>query len=159
MVLLGLIILIIQIFLGAWTSTNYAALAYRSDWGSKLNWIQWAHAFNLLSPVGPNYEGGRLEMETRMTIQMAHRYGAFVTFVYLIGIVATICNRFTPLRWIAWTIAALLCAQVALGILNVVKLLPLAIAVAHNGVAVLLLIAVVALLQRFHKDATSTPVA
>ena len=43
-------------------------------WGSKLNWTQWAHAFNILSPVGPNYEGGRLEMETRMTIQMAHRY-------------------------------------------------------------------------------------
>ncbi len=159
LVLLGLIILIIQIFLGAWTSTNYAALAYRSDWGSKLNWTQWAHAFNLLSPVGPNYEGGRLEMETRMTIQMAHRYGAFVTFVYLMGIVTAICNRFTPLRWLAWTIAALLCAQVALGIINVVKLLPLAIAVAHNGVAVLLLIAVVALLQRFHKDAISTPVA
>ncbi len=167
-VLLGLIILIIQIFLGAWTSTNYAALAYGSDWGAILNGTLWKHAFNLLSPVGPNYEGGRLDMETRIMIQKVHRYGAFVTFVYLMG-TATICNTvrrrnvipnsFASLRWLAWTIAALLCTQVALGIINVVKLLPLAIAVAHNGVAVLLLIAVVALLQRFQKNAISTPVA
>jgi heme a synthase len=167
-VALGLIILIIQIFLGAWTSTNYAALACGSDFPNCQGILKWAHAFNFLSPVGPNYEGGRLEMETRMTIQMAHRYGAFVTFVYLLGIVALICNnqklknypnRFVPVRWLAWTIAVLLCIQVALGIINVVKLLPLGIAVAHNGVAALLLIAVVALLQRFHKNAVSPPLA
>jgi heme a synthase len=181
----GLIILILQIFLGAWTSTNYAALACGTDfpsclsmkWGEKGDWMQWLNAFNLLSPVGPNYEGGRLEMQTRMTIQMAHRYGALVTFVYFTAMVATMCKvrgsrfftpkqqailypkTFLPVQWFGWTIVVLLCVQIVLGILNVVKLLPLGIAVAHNGVAVLLLITVVALLQRFQKHAVSNPVA
>ena len=86
-----------------------------------------------------------------------------MTFVYLMGIVAAdlqYANTYGySVALVSMTIAALLCIQVALGIINVVKLLPLAIAVAHNGVAVLLLIAVVALLQRFHKNAVSTPVA
>ncbi len=162
---LGLVILIMQLFLGAWTSTNYAALACGADFPSCLGsiWPQmdWGHAFNILSPVGPNYEGGRLDMIARVTIQMAHRYWALITFIYLmvIAVILLIAKPFAPLRGWASALVILLGVQVTLGILNVVKLLPLAIAVAHNGGAVLLLITVVTLLQRLSRYAESYFVA
>lgn len=157
-VVLGLLILIIQLFLGAWTSTNYAALACGSEFPGCQNslWpaMDWSHAFNILSPIGPNYEGGRLEMIARVTIQMAHRYWALITFIYL-SVIAFIFIK-TRLGACLWV---LLCLQVTLGILNVVKLLPLAVAVAHNGVAVLLLITLVTLLQRLYSHAKPLAVA
>lgn len=166
LLIIGLLILIIQLFLGAWTSTNYAALACAADFptcrGSLWPSMDWSHAFNILSPIGPNYEGGRLEMVARVTIQMAHRYWALITFVYLaiLAMIMLIAKPFASLRCLAGILLILLCLQVTLGILNVVKLLPLAIAVAHNGVAVLLLIIVVTLLQRLKTAyATSSLVA
>lgn len=157
---LGLVILIVQLFLGAWTSTNYAALACGSDfpgchgtlWPAAMDW---AHAFNIFSPVGPNYEGGRLTMALRVTIQMAHRYWALVTFIYLGMISLWLLFAKPAQRKLAVILLVLLCVQVSLGILNVVKLLPLAIAVAHNGVAVLLLITLITLLERSQINAES----
>lgn len=154
LIAVGLIILVIQLFLGAWTSTNYAALACGADFptcqGAWWPAMDWHHALNIFNPVGPNYEGGRLTMLARVTIQMLHRYWALITFIYLgaIAMILLTIKPFASLRKLAVCLAILLCLQVLLGILNVVKLLPLPIAVAHNGVAVLLLITVVALLQR-----------
>ncbi|MBS0349848.1 MAG: COX15/CtaA family protein [Proteobacteria bacterium] len=150
----GLIILIIQLFLGAWTSTNYAALACGSDFptcaGSLWPSMNWSHGFNILSPIGPNYEGGVLDMVTRVTIQMAHRYWALITFIYLAPLALFLLTNqiYRSLHYLASALLILLVVQISLGILNVVKLLPLPIAVAHNGVAVLLLIILVALLAR-----------
>lgn len=153
-VVIGLLILILQLFLGAWTSTNYAALACGADFptcqGSLWPPMDWPHAFNILSPIGPDYEGGRLEMMARVTIQIAHRYWALVTFIYLGGIALLLLTlkSYRRLYGFGACLLILLCLQVLLGILNVVLLLPLSIAVAHNGAAVLLLITVVALLQQ-----------
>lgn len=155
--IIGLLILIVQLFLGAWTSTNYAALACGADFptcqGSLWPPMDGYSAFNILSPVGPNYEGGRLEMTARVTIQMAHRYWALITFLYLgvVSLVFLIANSLKNLRYLGVALCILLFLQVLLGILNVTRLLPLPIAVAHNGVAVLLLITVVALLQRLYE--------
>jgi heme a synthase len=151
--LLALLVLVIQLFLGAWTSTNYAALACGSDFPACHGalWpagMDWAHAFNIFSPIGPNYEGGRLTMALRVTIQMAHRYWALITFIYLGVISLWLLVTRSGERRLASVLLVLLCVQVSLGILNVVKLLPLAIAVAHNGVAVLLLITLITLLER-----------
>lgn len=138
-IVLGLCILVIQLFLGAWTSTNYAALACGTHFPGCAGAVaDWAHAFNIFSPVGPNYEGGLLTMAARVAIQMAHRYWALITFIYLAGLALALGKRG------GWLLA-LLCLQVSLGILNVVELLPLGVAVAHNGVAVLLLITTIAL--------------
>jgi len=86
-VLIGLIIIVGQIFLGAWTSTNYAALAcpdFPYCHGMLFPHMDWRQAFNFMSPIGPNYDGGRLAMDSRVTIHMAHRFGAFITFMYLL---------------------------------------------------------------------------
>lgn len=158
---LGLVILAIQLFLGAWTSTNYAALACGSDFPTchTTLWPQmdWTKAFNIFSPIGPNYEGGRLEMTARVTIQMAHRYWAFITFIYLVltSLVLLFSKFNVRLRTIIIWLLILLGVQIALGIINVVKLLPLGVAVAHNGIAVLLLITMVFLVQRFRAYATA----
>jgi cytochrome c oxidase assembly protein subunit 15 len=150
---LGLLIVFGQIFLGAWTSTNYAALAcpsFPDCHGTLFPPMEWKAAFNFASPIGPNYEGGRLEMAARVTIQMAHRYGALITFLYLapLSLVLIAVKRFASLRVIGFVILLLLCLQIILGILNVVWLLPMWTAVMHNGVAALLLLALVTLVYR-----------
>ena len=151
--MLGLIILSIQIFLGAWTSTNYAALAcstFPDCHGSFFPHMEWIRAFDLWHPIGPNYEGGLLDKAARSTIQMTHRYGACITFIYLLGLILVIFSKdkFKPLYKLTSFILILLIAQVVLGILNVVLLLPIDNAVAHNGVAVLLLLSVLSLVYR-----------
>lgn len=155
---IGLIILIFQLFLGAWTSTNYSALACGSEFPDCHTQIwpemDWKAGFNILSPVGPNYEGGLLDMTARTAIHMAHRYWALITFIYLMLLSGflIISRHYVWLRKWGVTLLTLLCVQIILGIVNVVKLLPLANAVAHNGVAVLLLVTLVFILERvFHR--------
>ncbi len=152
-VIIGLIILSIQIFLGAWTSTNYAALTCPDFPYCQGKWVpllDWHTAFNVLSPIGPNYEGGRLAMAARITIHLTHRYWAFFTFLYLlpISLFLIFSKKFTVLKNLGVILLVLLLLQVGLGIINEVKLLPLVVAVSHNGVAVLLLLTTIAILQR-----------
>lgn len=150
---LALILVAGQIFLGAWTSTNYSALVcpnFPFCHGALFPNMEWKNAFNFASPIGPNYEGGRLAMDTRITIQMAHRYGAFITVAYLLPLSLSLIlvRRFSPLRRLGLVILALLCLQFILGVLNVVWTLPMGNAVMHNGVAALLLLSVVTLVYR-----------
>ena len=150
---LGLLIVIGQLFLGAWTSTNYAALAclnFPLCHGSLFPAMNFHEAFSLFHPIGVNYEGGVLDSTARVTIQMTHRYGAFVTAVY-VGILA-LCLIFSKaekkLRGIGGVLLGVLVLQFALGVANVELLLPIQIAVAHNGVAALLLLTLVTLIYR-----------
>ncbi|HVV67436.1 MAG TPA: COX15/CtaA family protein [Gammaproteobacteria bacterium] len=157
---LGLLILIGQLFLGAWTSTNYAALAclnFPFCHGNLFPPMNFHEAFSLFHPIGINYEGGVLDSTARVTIQMMHRYGAFVTAVYL-GILA-LCLIFSKaekkLRGLGWVLLGVLALQFALGVANVELLLPIQIAVAHNGVACLLLLTMVTLIYRLFCRAKS----
>ncbi len=149
-VLTGLVLLFGQIFLGAWTSTNYAALAcphFPLCNASLFPQMEWAKAFNFLSPIGPNYEGGQLDMLTRATIQMSHRYGAFIVFCYL-STLGVYMIRKSALRRIGISLLILLFVQIILGVLNVELRLPIQTAVMHNGVALLLLLTMVAAVYR-----------
>ncbi len=152
---IGLLIVMIQVFLGAWTSTNYAALAcphFPFCRGTLFPHLYIKNAFDFLSPVGPNYEGGRLAMNARITIQMIHRYGAFLTAAYFIPL--SLClitiKEFSPFRKLGWLILFLLAVQIALGIINVELLLPMPSAVAHNGVAALLILSIVTVLYKLY---------
>ncbi|MGN6094195.1 MAG: COX15/CtaA family protein, partial [Luteibacter jiangsuensis] len=140
-VALGIAVLVGQIALGGWTSSNYAALACGTDFPKCLGqwWPQtdFGQAFVLWRGVGVNYEGGVLDMAARSAIQIAHRIGALVTFCYL----AWLSHRLARagLRKVGIAVAVVLVAQVLLGIGNVHLGLPLPVATAHNGVAALLL--------------------
>ncbi|HEY4293353.1 COX15/CtaA family protein [Luteibacter sp.] len=147
-VAIGIGILVCQIALGGWTSSNYAALACGTDFPKCLGewWprTDFAQAFVLWRGVGVNYEGGVLDMAARSAIQIAHRIGALVTFCYLAWLAHRLARA--GLRKAGIAVAVVLVAQVLLGIGNVHLGLPLPVATAHNGVAALLLFTLLAAL-------------
>ena len=151
MVMVGIAVLAVQIALGGWTSANYAALACGNDFPTCVG--QWwprhdfREAFVLWRGIGVDYEGGILDGEARIAIQLAHRMMAMVVFVYLLWLALRLIR--TPgMRGWATLLGLLVFAQVGLGIANVRLGLPLSVAVMHNAGAVLLLFVLVSLLAR-----------
>jgi cytochrome c oxidase assembly protein subunit 15 len=148
---IGLVLLVLQIALGGWTSSNYAALACGADFPKCLG--QWwpAHdfreAFVLWRGVGVDYEGGLLDGPARVAIQLAHRMMAVLVFGHLL-VIAIRMLRTPGLVFWGWLLGLLVLAQVGLGISNVVYGLPLAVATAHTAGAALLLFVIVGLLAR-----------
>ncbi|MGO1541474.1 MAG: COX15/CtaA family protein [Luteimonas sp.] len=158
----GLAVLGLQIALGGWVSANYAALSCGGGgWVSEGHHYldfpkcvgQWwptadfREGFVLWRGVGVDYEGGILDGQSRIAIQMVHRLGAVAAFAVLIALAVRLLR--TPgMRGWGSTLAALTVTQVALGILNVKLALPLWVAVTHNAGAALLLFLLVSLLAR-----------
>jgi len=144
--LLGLLVLVLQIALGGWTSTNYAALActdFPTCHGQWWPQADFGEAFVMWRGLGVNYEFGVLDNPARTAIHLTHRIGALVTFLYLGALVLAMLRRGGDLSAPALTVAILLLLQIGLGISNVLLHLPLAVAVAHNAVAALLLLSLV----------------
>lgn len=141
---LGLVLVFCQIALGGWVSSNYAGVACVGFPQCNGQWLPSLHvseAFQLFSPIGANYQGGVLDSDARVTIQFVHRIGAVMVAGYLLLLSFGLWRhaRFIALRRAAFLIAALVSTQFSLGIMNVVYLLPLWVAVLHNGIAALLL--------------------
>lgn len=162
--LLGLLIVFFQIFLGGWTSSNYAAIVcphFPLCQGSFFPPMDFQQAFNFLRPIGLNYDGGGdLSNTAKVTIQMMHRYGAIITATYigLLSLFLMFSRREWRLRAIGWIMPGILLVQFILGVLNVEWLLPLSVAVMHNGVAALLLLSQVLLVYRVYaKPALTYP--
>ena len=146
----ALLVLILQIALGGWTSTNYAALAcpdFPACQGKLWPPMDFGEAFVLWRGLGVDSEGGVLDGPARTAIHMTHRIGAAVTAAALLAL-AIPALRANATRPAARALLALLFIQLSLGIAKVVLNLPLMVAVAHNGVAALLLLSVVTLLHR-----------
>jgi len=149
---IGLAVLAVQILLGGWVSTNYAALAcpdfptcQRSFWPD----MDFKDAFVLWRGLGIDYEGGVLDHPARVAIHFVHRIGAVVTALVL-GFLAWRAIRTGQSRAVrvaGSALAALLVVQWTIGPVMVMKALPLWLATAHNGVAALLVLAVVALIK------------
>ena len=144
--LLTLLIVIAQIMLGGWVSTNYAALAcvdFPTCHGQWLPEMDFHHGFQLVRELGMTAAGTHLSYDAITAIHWTHRVGAVVTFLYAGGF-ALVLLRTAGLAGYGAVLLAVLLLQVALGIANVVAGLPLAVAAAHNaGAAILLVTAVV----------------
>jgi cytochrome c oxidase assembly protein subunit 15 len=148
----GLLVLALQIMLGGWVSTNYSALAcpdfptcQKSFWPE----MDFKDAFVLWRGLGIDYEGGVLDHPARVAIHFVHRLGAVVTALVL-GFLAWRAIRTgqsRAVRMAGTALAVLLVVQWTLGPVMVLKALPLELATAHNGVAALLVLAMVALLR------------
>ncbi|MFT3755466.1 MAG: COX15/CtaA family protein [Pseudoxanthomonas sp.] len=157
---IGLALLVAQIALGGWVSANYAALACGGGSISADNFpkcvAQWwpphdfKEGFTLWRGIGVDYEGGVLDGASRIAIQMAHRIGAIVISLYLIVLAVRLFKTPGLRGWAAFLLFAL-ALQITLGVLNVKLALPLAVAVLHNGGAVLLLFVLVTLLARLEQ--------
>jgi cytochrome c oxidase assembly protein subunit 15 len=149
--LLGIVILVGQIALGGWTSSNYAALAcldFPTCHGSWMPEMDFDEAFVMWRGLGVNYEYGVLEHPARTAIHVTHRIGAVVTFLYLAWLVIGVLRSSGVLAGAALLVGGLLLLQIALGIGNVLLHLPLSVATAHNGVAALLLVSLIYLNYR-----------
>jgi heme a synthase len=147
---LGLLLIIIQITLGGWTSANYAAFVCpdfplcQDQWWPSMNFSE---AFHLWLNTSINYEGGILSHTARTAIQMSHRIMAVITSIYLGLLIYKLFNvtKNNFLRSLAVSLALLLVTQISLGALNVLWMLPLPIAMSHNAVAALLLLTIITL--------------
>ena len=143
--ILGLLILIAQIALGGWVSTNYAALACPDFPTCRGSWIpdtDFRHAFQFVRELGMTAAGTPLSIEALATIHWTHRIGALITFAYL-TVFAGFLLRTPGLSLYAIVLVVLLVAQAGLGVANVLFGLPLAVAVAHNGVAASILVVLI----------------
>ena len=151
MTIVGIVLVVVQIALGGWTSSNYAALACGTDFPTCLRqwWpaMDFHQAFILLRHIGVDYEGGVLDGPARTAIQLVHRIGALVVFAHVLPL-AIRAMRTPALRNYGFAVGGLLIAQVCLGISNVVYGLPLPVAAAHNLGAALLLLSLLALAVR-----------
>jgi cytochrome c oxidase assembly protein subunit 15 len=151
MLWVGLALLALQIALGGWTSSNYAALACGTDFPTCLGqwWPQhdFREGFVLWRGIGVDYEGGVLDGPARVAIQLAHRAMAVLVFLHFLAVAWRMLRTPGLVFW-GSVLAALIVAQVGLGIANVVLGLPLWVATAHTAGAALLLFVVVGLLAR-----------
>ena len=142
----GLIVVICQIALGGWVSTNYAALVcldFPACHGAWLPAMDFAHGFHFARELGMTAAGAPLGLDALTAIHWTHRVGALVTFVY-VGAFAVALMRTPGATRLGAALGVLLVTQVAIGIANVVLRLPLPVAVAHNaGAAALLAMMVV----------------
>ena len=143
----ALVILLMQIFLGGWTSTNYAALActdFPTCHGVWMPEMDFKDAFHLVRDLGQSASGGALTLASLTAIQWAHRVGALITLIYL-GILALNVLKYWQLKWLGIALLVALCVQISLGIANLILHLPLVLAVAHNFTAGILVVLLVVL--------------
>lgn len=141
----ALLVIFCQIFLGGWTSTNYAGLActdFPTCHGQWMPEMDFGSAFHWLRELGQAANGEPLPLSAFVAIQWTHRVGALVTFVYL-GLLAFMLLKNDRLDTFGQVLLVLLLLQVSLGIGNLILHLPLVLAVAHNMGAALLLVTIV----------------
>ncbi|MDH2298500.1 COX15/CtaA family protein [Cobetia sp. 29-18-1] len=139
-----------QLALGGWTSSNYAGLAcegFPTCNGAAWPAMDWGEGFHLTQDVGPSYLHGQLHGEARTAIHMAHRGGAVLLGAVLLALYWR-QRRYLPARtpsphnpW-RWALGCWL-VQAGLGVANVLWWLPLDLALAHTLGAVALTLAMV----------------
>lgn len=148
-----------QIMMGGWTSSNYAALAC-PDFPLCQNQFfppaNFSKGFNIFQDIGPNYLGGLLDNTARTAIHLSHRIGAVLVSIAIVVLCLKL-KHFSAMRSLASVLFFLLVAQVCLGISNVHFSLPLPVAVAHNGIGAMLLAFLIIIADRIHFHGKEIP--
>lgn len=141
----ALAMLSVQIALGGWVSSNYAALACPDlplCLGQALPPMDFRNGFHVMRQLGQTPHGEILSREALTAIHWTHRVSAVV----LVAIVGWAVYRTWKLsRALALVVGALLVIQFSLGVANIAVSRPLPLAAAHNAGAALLLVALVVL--------------
>jgi len=144
---LALAALALQVFLGGWTSSNYAAVACPDFPRCQDQWVpeaDYEDAFVLWRGLGINYAGGVLDHPARVAIHFSHRVGAvLVTLLMLLAGYAALRMTGREPRWAGVAVLAALALQICIGIYMVWRAFPLPLAAAHNAGAALLVAATV----------------
>ena len=138
-------VLAVQIALGGWVSSNYAALACPDlplCLGRAAPPMDFGNAFHVLRELGQTPDGALLSRDALTAIHWSHRMFALVA-VAVIGWAAYRASGSS--RVLGMSVGALLVIQFSLGVANVIVSRPLALAAAHNAGAAALLVALVVL--------------
>lgn len=148
--LLALLVLIIQLGLGAWNSASFAGPACASlpdcngAWQSLENLRQ---SFDPMTRLSIDDSGKVITGAVQKTVHMAHRLGAVVAFLLIGALAFRAMSLDARFRNTGISIAVLLIIQIVLGAGMVLTELPLLLVTLHNAVAALLLLAVVNLVH------------
>lgn len=151
-------VLVLQILLGGWTASNYAATVCIELPVCQPGWsqlLQWREAFSLTHADDVSYEfAPHLSAAAKVTIHVAHRFGAMLVVATLLLLAWQLWRQAQAIRYrlFAVVIGAALGVQVLLGMANVHFGLPLWNAVAHNVWAAVLVQLLVALLYALKKE-------
>ncbi|OEZ31093.1 COX15/CtaA family protein [Variovorax boronicumulans] len=155
------VLLVLQIALGGWVSTNYAVLACtqfptcQDSWWPPMNFVQ---GFEIWRHLGVTGDGQPLDFSALTAIHYAHRLMAYAVFVAL-GLLAWRLRRLEALRSQAHWLAGLALLQLATGLGNVLLGWPLAAAVLHTGGAAALAVVLTwALCESRRESAAAAPI-
>ena len=146
------IVMLAQISLGGWTSTNYAAAACADFPTCHGKWwpdMDFRNAFVLWRGLGIDYEGGVLDAPARVAIHYTHRLGAYLTALVLLLLVIGVWRRAQTFRTRAAGTAVLLAlgVQITIGMNLIWQGWPLSLGTLHNAGAAALVLSMVALLR------------
>jgi cytochrome c oxidase assembly protein subunit 15 len=145
-------VVLVQLSLGGWTSTNYAAAAcadFPTCHGAWWPDMDFRNAFVLWRGLGIDYEGGVLDAPARVAIHYSHRLGAYLTTLVLLLPILGAWRRAQTFaaRAAATALFAALGLQVAIGMNLIWQGWPLWLGTAHNAGAAAVVLAMVALLR------------
>lgn len=137
-------VLLLQLALGGWVSTNYATLAC-NDFplcnGQIVPDMDLRHGFTLWRELGKTAAGHYLPFQALTAIHWVHRNFAAV-LVLVLGLTAWRAWRVPGLQRLARNLVLLVIVQATTGIATVFFSFPLALAVLHNAGAAALVVAV-----------------
>ena len=143
LLLLSCALLLLQVALGGWVSTNYAVLACTDFPACQNSWwpeMRFDQAFQLWRALGLTPQGDSISFAALTAIHYTHRMAAVVVLLAL-GVLAWRLHRSAGLRSQARWLAALTLLQLASGLGNVVLGWPLVAALLHTaGAAALVLV-------------------
>ena len=157
MAIVATVVVSMQIMLGGWTSSNYAAVAcpdlprcQNQWWPEGMNFDE---AFVLWRGLDINYTGGVLEHPSRVAIHFTHRIGAIVaTLAVLWAAWLAIRNAPTTLvRRAGWWALGALGLQLIIAVMMILKAFPLWLAAGHNAGAALLIMSLILLNRRLRE--------
>lgn len=152
----ALLVVAVQIILGGWTSTNYAALACTEfptcHDGEVFPPMDLKEGFVIWRGIGQNYEYGVLEHPARTAIHTVHRLWA-IAVTLVVGLLAALLlwRGQGGQRLLGLMVGGALVLQLLIGVSIVLLHLPLGLATMHNAGAALLLLSIVATLHTLWK--------
>lgn len=139
---IALILVFMQIALGGWVSTNYAALACHDYPLCQGNWMpamDFGHGFSLWRQLGQTVSGEYLPFAALVAIHWVHRNFALLVLVAVLY-AAWGAARVAEFSRLARYLAIVIGLQLAIGISTVFFAWPLLLAVLHNGGAAALVL-------------------